>query len=197
MNPDAGNPAPNYAKPSRLEPTHLLIPEQIAFYHEHGYLAIDAVMPSDEIEKVREICDRLFNEDRSKAEAHFYDLSGAKEEGKKVAIPQILQPAKYAPALLETQLVPNLKGMIKQLHGVDTVMVGDHAINKPPHNESPTPWQQDEAYWDPAKEYSSLSVWVPLQPATKQNGCMHFVPGSHRNEITPTDPLAMSPPLPV
>ena len=108
---------PNYAAPASLEPTHLLTPEQIAFYHQHGYLAIDALMPNSEIEKVRGIYDRLFNEDRSKAEADFYDLSSAKKEGGKASIPQIIQPGKYAPALLETQMVANLKAMMKQLHG--------------------------------------------------------------------------------
>ena len=125
-----------------------------------------------------------------------YDINGAKEAGKKESIPQVLQPSKYAPALLETQMVANLKAMMKQLNGADTKMVGDHAINKPPHNAAPTPWHQDEAYWDPAKDYSSLSVWVPLQPATKQNGCMYFVPGSHQSEIVPHRPIGDNPSTP-
>ena len=187
---------PNYAAPASLEPTHLLTPEQIAFYHQHGYLAIDALMPNSEIEKVRGIYDRLFNEDRSNAEADFYDLSSAKKEGGKASIPQIIQPGKYAPALLETQMVANLKAMMKQLHGDETSMVGDHAINKPPHNATPTPWHQDEAYWDPAVEYSSLSVWIQLQPATKENGCMCFVPGSHQIEMVPHRPIGDDPTTP-
>jgi ectoine hydroxylase-related dioxygenase (phytanoyl-CoA dioxygenase family) len=34
-------------------------------------------------------------------------------------------------------------------------------------------------------EYSSLSVWMPLQEATLENGCMQFIPGSHRLEVLP------------
>lgn len=184
---------PDYGAPAELEPTHLLTAEQVAFYQEHGYLAVEAVMPAPEIEVVRGIYDRLFHEGRSQADRDYYDLNGARAEGKTVAIPQILQPAKYAPALLRTQLVANLKAMMKQLHGATTKMMGDHAINKPPHNAAATPWHQDEAYWDPAKEYSSLSIWVPLQPATKDNGCMHFVPGSHRLEIVPHRPIGGNP----
>jgi ectoine hydroxylase-related dioxygenase (phytanoyl-CoA dioxygenase family) len=145
---------------------------------------------------VRRIYDRLFNEDRAQTGRDTYDLTGAKDRGKKEAIPQILQPAKYAPTLLETQMVANLKAMMRQLHGEETKMVGDHAINKPPHNAAATPWHQDEAYWNPAKEYSSLSVWIPLQPATKQNGCMYFVPGSHRIEIVPHRPIGDDPRTP-
>ncbi|MFI5357114.1 MAG: phytanoyl-CoA dioxygenase family protein [Opitutales bacterium] len=196
MNSPATPAVPNYGAPATRPPTLLLTPAQIAFYRENGYLAIDTIMPAEEIAHVRQIYDRLFNEDRARTGPDTYDLSGQKGLGRKEAIPQILQPAKYAPALLETQLVANLKAMMKQLHGEDTKMVGDHAINKPPHNAAATPWHQDEAYWDPAKEYSSLSVWVPLQPATTRNGCMYFVPGSHQLEIVPHRPIDDNPRTP-
>lgn len=193
MQADFIPPVPDYGSPSALPPTLWLTPEQIAFYRGHGYVAIDAVMPATEIEAVKAIYDRLFNEASSRANSDLYDLNGARESGKKIAIPQILQPGKYAPELLQTQMVANLKAVMKQLHGDGTQMVGDHAINKPPHNAAATPWHQDEAYWNPAKEYSSLSIWVPLQPATKVNGCMHFVPGSHNMEIAPHRPIGDNP----
>ena len=104
-------------------------------------------------------------------------------------LPQLLQPAKFAPELMSTQLVCNLKAIMQQLLGPETVMVGDHAINKPSLNAAATPWHQDEAYWDPAKHYLSLSIWVPLQLATTQNGCMHFIPDSHKLEVMPHRPI--------
>ncbi len=193
MNASSPPTVPDFGAPARLAPDRLLTAEQIAFFHEHGYLSIESIMPAGEIEQVRAIYDRLFNEDREKTEGDFYDINGAKEKGRREAIAQILQPSKYAPALLETQLVANIKAMMKQLLGDGAKMIGDHAINKPPHNAAPTPWHQDEAYWDPAKEYSGLSVWVPLQPATKENGCMYFVPGSHKLEIIPHRPIGDNP----
>ncbi|MFM1850830.1 MAG: hypothetical protein RIS54_514 [Verrucomicrobiota bacterium] len=183
---------PNYGAPATLAPTHRLTPEQVAFYQEHGYLAIDAIMPAEEVAVVKAIYDRLFTPEAG-SDADLYDLNGAREKGKTISIPQILNPAKYAPELLETQMVANLKAIMQQLHGAETKMMGDHAINKPPHNAAATPWHQDEAYWNPAKEYSSLSIWIPLQPATKQNGCMHFVPGSHQIEIVPHRPIGDNP----
>ncbi len=63
--------------------------------------------------------------------------------------------------------------------------MGDHAIFKPAHIGAPTPWHQDEAYWNAMMEYNSFSMWIPLQPATLENGCMQFVPRSHRQEILP------------
>ena len=193
MNAPTPLPVPDYAAPSARPPTRLLTPEQIAFFQKNGYLAVDNVMPVEEIPEVRRIYDRLFNEDRGRTEGDLYNLTGAKQKGKKEDVAQILQPGKYAPALLETQMVANLKAMMKQLLGPETRMVGDHAINKPPRNTAPTPWHQDEAYWNPAKEYRGLSIWVPLQPATKLNGCMYFVPGSHNFEVIPHRPIGDNP----
>ena len=186
-------PVPDYGAPAKKKPDRLLTDAQIKFFEDNGYLAVDSVMPAEEIPTMRKVYDRLFNEDRSKVDADLYDLTGAREKGKKEAVAQILQPGKYAPELLETQLVANVKAMMKQLLGPETRMVGDHAINKPPHGTTPTPWHQDEAYWDPGKEYRSLSVWVPLQPATRHNGCMQFVPGSNKQEVMPPQPLGNNP----
>jgi len=193
MNAPTTPPVPDYGAPASRPPSHVLTPAQIEFFHEHGFVAVDAVMPAAEIPEVRRIYDRLFNEDRSRTEGDLYNLTGAKERGRREEVAQILQPAKYAPALLETQLVANLKAMMVQLLGPEGRMVGDHAINKPPHSTAPTPWHQDEAYWNPAKEYRGLSIWVPLQPATKLNGCMYFVPGSHRLEVIAHQPIGGNP----
>ncbi|GAB5560230.1 MAG: phytanoyl-CoA dioxygenase family protein [Synoicihabitans sp.] len=182
-------PVPDYARPATKTATHQLTEQQVAFFHRHGYLALDAIMPPEEVPAIREIYDRLFDPTRTNASAGMQDLAGTGGETGTPALPQILQPAKFAPELLETQLVANIKAIMRQLLGEETVMVGDHAINKPPRSEAVTPWHQDEAYWDPAKAYSSLSIWVPLQPATIANGCMHFVPGSHQLEVVPHRPI--------
>ena len=87
------------------------------------------------------------------------------------------------PELRSMKLYRNVSQLIRDLLGASASITGDHAINKPPRHGSETPWHQDEAYWDPMLDYSSVSVWVPLQPATVSNGCMHFVPGSHRMEV--------------
>lgn len=193
MNSATSLPLPDYASPSALAPDRQLSAAQIAFYHEHGYLAIDAIMSLEEVAEVRRIYDELFADDSGRTAADKYDLTGGRTLNKSAKIAQILTPSKYAPELLLTQMVANIRGMAKQLLGPGTYMTGDHAINKPPQHSAPTPWHQDEAYWNLAREYEALSVWIPLQPATKQNGCMYFVPGSHKLEVVAHQPIGNDP----
>ena len=57
----------------------------------------------------------------------------------------------------------------------------DHALIKPPGVESrETNWHQDFPYWGGMDRPGALSAWVAVDDVTEENGCMHFVPGSHK-----------------
>jgi ectoine hydroxylase-related dioxygenase (phytanoyl-CoA dioxygenase family) len=163
--------------------------EQLAFYHENGYLSVDRVATEQEIAEIRTLYDRMFASRTGRNVGDHFDLAGADEEGKEPLLVQILQPGKYFPELRETALYRNVEELIRQLVGPEAIFFGDHAINKPPKHGAETPWHQDEAYWDPEKDHRAISVWIPLQPATISNGCMHFIPGSHRIDVLEHRPI--------
>jgi ectoine hydroxylase-related dioxygenase (phytanoyl-CoA dioxygenase family) len=169
-----------------------LTKEQISFYHQHGYLHIEAITTPEYVEKAREIYDRLFQTKAGREAGDNYDLAGV-DEGKPAKLEQLLNPSKYAPELRTTLMWYNAQAMIKQLLGSEATLHSDHAINKPAHIGVPTPWHQDEAYWEPGFEHREISVWIPLQPATLQNGCMNFIPGSHELEVIPHQPIGNDP----
>jgi ectoine hydroxylase-related dioxygenase (phytanoyl-CoA dioxygenase family) len=54
---------------------------------------------------------------------------------------------------------------------------------KPARGGRPVPWHQDEAHQDPAFDHHSLNVWVPFDASTEENGCLWYIPGSHRGGI--------------
>jgi ectoine hydroxylase-related dioxygenase (phytanoyl-CoA dioxygenase family) len=58
-----------------------------------------------------------------------------------------------------------------------------HTIRKPARVGEALPWHQDEAYWDPAFDYRALGCWLTLDPATPENGCLRFVPGSQTGGV--------------
>lgn len=170
-------------------PTVSLTEEQIASYHRDGYLAIPNIMPLEEVEWMRDLYDRLFAAQTGRERGDQFDLAGTDEEGKEATLPQILGPAKYAPELLQSQLHVNAAHLVRQLLGPEANAGDGHMIYKPARIGAATPWHQDEAYWDPKLLYNSLSIWVPLQEAKVENGCMWFVPGSHTREIQPHRPI--------
>ncbi len=164
-------------------PTITLTVEQIDAYHRDGYLTLDAITTPEEVAWLREVYDRLFAAHAGRDVGDQFDLAGTDAEGEPAALPQILNPSRYASELKEGLYRVNALAVARQLLGPQAEFRGEHAIFKPARTGAETPWHQDEAYWDPTLEYESLSVWIPLQEATLENGCMQFVPGSHRQEV--------------
>ena len=166
-----------------IAPTIVLTQDQIAFYHREGYLVLDAITTQQEVTWLREVYDRLFAARAGREAGDQFDLAGTDVEGQPAALPQILNPSKYAPELKEGLFRVNALAIARQLLGADAGPLGEHAIFKPARTGAETPWHQDEAYWDPTLDYESLSIWIPLQEATIANGCMQFVPGSHQQQV--------------
>lgn len=157
---------------------------QVAAFHRDGFLAIEQLTTADEIAAMREVYDRLFGRRDGFDKGDHLELSELDDEGRET-LPQILSPDKYAPELASTLARRNALALARQLLGPEAEHSGDHAIMKPPGLGAPTPWHQDEAYWNPAVLHTALSIWMPLQEATVENGCMHFVPGSHVRDVVP------------
>ncbi len=173
-------------------PTSKLSQNQIDFFQREGYLMLPAITTQDEVVQIRTIYDRLFAEQAGRAEGNQFDLAGADEDDQRATLPQILNPARYAPELNAFQFKVNAKAIAEQLLG-GSATGGDHAILKPARYGAATPWHQDEAYWSPELVYNSLSIWIPLQEATIESGCMQFVPGSHRRQIVAHRPINNDP----
>src|SRR5437773_11055312 len=168
-----------------MQTTVSLTPQHVEFYHANGFLALEAITTQEEVAWMREIYDRLFASRAGREAGDQFDLGGSDEDGKTAVLRQILQPSKYAPELKEGLFRVNALRVAKQLLGPEAVPMGEHAIFKPARYGAETPWHQDEAYWGEQMQYNSFSMWIPLQEATLENGCMQFIPASHRGEVVP------------
>ncbi len=128
------------------------------------------------------IYDDLFEGRRAVSEGDRLELAG---DADRPILPQIVNPERYAPELLETVAYANAASIALALLGDEATPGGMHAIRKPAHHGAATPWHQDEAYWAPTHDHDAISVWMPLQPATLENGCMQFVRGSQHDAVRP------------
>lgn len=180
---NAVNAEVNVLSPSRCHEGFGLTEEQVVFFNQQGFLHIERMTTDDDVAMLREIYDDLFERQAGRDEGNQFDLGGADEEGQQASLPQILNPAKYAPELNDSLLLKNVQAVAMRLLGPEAKTSFAHAIFKPPHHGAETLWHQDAAYWNPDMIHRGLSVWVPLQPATLENGCMHFIPGSDQFDV--------------
>jgi ectoine hydroxylase-related dioxygenase (phytanoyl-CoA dioxygenase family) len=180
-----------FAKPSTAEEwaRYRLSDEQIIFYREHGYLAGVKILNDEQIdalrEELRELVDpahpghQLFyefnsNESADPAKVLFHALGAWR-------ITQGFHDLLWNPAFT----VPAwqlLEGAVRFWH--------DQIFYKPAHHGGVVIWHQDYSYWTRTQPMAHLSCWIGLDDSTRENGCVHYVPGSHRWDLLPREDFA-------
>jgi ectoine hydroxylase-related dioxygenase (phytanoyl-CoA dioxygenase family) len=56
----------------------------------------------------------------------------------------------------------------------------DQLFCKPAKHGGVVAWHQDYSYWTRTSPMQHLTCWVGLDDATTENGCLYYVPGSHK-----------------
>ena len=77
---------------------------------------------------------------------------------------------------------PALLNIARYFLGDDIIMKFNSCFLKPARTGAATPWHQDNGLWRDG-ETEPFNFWMPLEPATRENGCMQFIPHSHKTEI--------------
>jgi len=70
--------------------------------------------------------------------------------------------------------------MVEQLIGPDIALWNQSFFAKPAQVGTRTPWHQDGEYW-PMRPLATCSVWIAIDDATTENGCLRFLPGTHKS----------------
>jgi hypothetical protein len=159
----------------------VLSEQQSAFFHREGYLALPAITTAGEVEWLRTIYQHLFDQRTGWNDGNYLDFAGPDDDH--AHLPQILMPSLYEPALKQSRLFSNCLGIARQLLGPSAEFVFDHAITKPAGGGMPTPWHQDKAFYTRQTIHETITIWVPLQPVTRQSGCLRFIPGSNHGPV--------------
>ena len=75
---------------------------------------------------------------------------------------------------------PNVLSVIRSLLGDDLLVKYDSVFLKPAKTGGATPWHQDIGLWRD-NHVEAANAWIAIDPASKENGCMQFLPGSHHD----------------
>lgn len=86
---------------------------------------------------------------------------------------------------------PKITIPISQLLNIDKVrFLHDQVFYKPPHHGSNISWHQDYSYWQRTGPENHISVWIPLDDASLDNGTLQYIPGSQHWPLLSTVELA-------
>ncbi len=155
------------------------------FYERNGYLVVDQVSTPAEIAWLRDVYDDLIARPATGFLDGIFDLTAPYGTQTAPSVGQLLFPERLVPAIRDTAMWKNARRIATRLLAVDASKVESwgHIIFKKPNTGGETPWHQDEAYWDVTLSYHAIGSWMPLQDVDVDNGCLWFMPGSHRGYV--------------
>jgi phytanoyl-CoA hydroxylase len=106
-------------------------------------------------------------------------------EERELAARKVHKYIDHEPRLHAIAYHEKIAAIMEKLLGKAPKVVQDQAILKPPTGGAEKPWHQDMAYGNLAYDKPVVGIWIALDPAELDNGCMHVIPGSHRGGGVP------------
>jgi phytanoyl-CoA hydroxylase len=79
---------------------------------------------------------------------------------------------------------PEFVAITTQLLGPDIDLYWNQSVFKMPEGELEFPWHQDDGYTQVVPS-PYLTLWLALNDATPENGCISVLPGSHKKGLLP------------
>ncbi|MBA3684238.1 MAG: phytanoyl-CoA dioxygenase family protein [Planctomycetes bacterium] len=166
--------------------TRLVTDEQVRFYVEQGYLVVPGLVAQEELD--------LLKQDLVHLARGGYPCPSLKPLPSDFSDDQVLenllcvhQPHYLSPVMRSFVDHPGIAAVLARIVGAHlTPGWWDGAVKcmqsmlfvKPPGKPGQA-WHQDEIYI-PTRDRSLTGGWIAIDDATRENGCLYVLPGSHR-----------------
>lgn len=168
--------------------SYRLTDDQLAFYRENGYVAGIRVLDDAQIEALREALARLMDKSHP-GHALFYEYHSNESKNPDTALFHALGAWRIEPVFHDVLWNPRFLAPAAQLLGGAVRFWHDQLFCKPAGHGGVVAWHQDFSYWTRTQPMAHLTCWIALDDSTTENGCLHYVPGSHRWNLLPVTGL--------
>src|SRR6476646_8892832 len=163
--------------------------EQLEFFRESGYLKGVRIFTDEQVEVLRGELDQLMNpEHPGRHLFHEYHSNESTDPNRVVF--HALGAWRVLPGFHDVLWNPAFLVPASQLLGGAVRFWHDQLFVKPAKHGGVVAWHQDYSYWTRTKPMAHLTCWIGLDDADRENGCVCYVPGSHRWNLLPITGLA-------
>jgi hypothetical protein len=166
-----------------------LTEDQIEFFQTNGYLAGIRLLNDEQIEALRLELAELIDPNHP-GHGLFYEFHSNESTDPSKVLFHALGAWRIAPGFHDLLWNPAFLVPASQLLDGAIRFWHDQLFCKTPHHGGVVAWHQDYSYWTRTRPMSHLSCWIGLDDSTRENGCVHYVPGSHTWDLLPVTGLA-------
>lgn len=163
--------------------------EQIRFFHENGYVSGIRLLNDRQIER---LLDELVSLTDPGHPAHglFYEFHSNESRDPETVLFHALGAWRIMPGFHDILWNPAFTVPASQLLAGAVRFWHDQLFCKPARDGGVVAWHQDYSYWTRTQPMAHLTCWIGLDEAARDNGCLCYIPGSHRWNLLPVTGLA-------
>ncbi|MBW3540717.1 MAG: phytanoyl-CoA dioxygenase family protein, partial [Planctomycetes bacterium] len=166
-----------------------LTEEQVGFYRENGYLGGVRILDERQLERLRDEVEEFVRPDHPGREL-WYEYYANESTDPETVLFHALGAWRLRPAFHDVLWHPAFTVPAAQLLGGAVRFWHDQVFYKPARHGGVVSWHQDYSYWTRTTPMAHLTCWIGLDDSARENGCVHYVPGSHRWHLLPITGLA-------
>lgn len=162
---------------------------QVAFFDEFGYLAGVPMLNDEQVDVLRDELAALSNAEHA-GHHLFYEYNSNESADPSRVLFHALGAWRITPGFHDLLWNPAFVVPASQLLRGAVRFWHDQLFSKPARHGGVVAWHQDYSYWTRTEPMTHLTCWIALDDAAADNGCLHYVPRSHRWRLLPKPALA-------
>ena len=171
---------------------YVVTAEEVAVFERDGFVHLAGVVSPHELVEIEAVYDRFLRREIEVPGRDFNDMTtgvhGSDPTG--YAIVNVMVPRRYYPEWQNNIFERRADSIARQLCGEGMVIDFDQLLAKTPgRTDAVFGWHQDQAYWIDTDDRRTATCWLAVDDSTIDNGCMQFLPGSHREAVRAHHPL--------
>lgn len=169
---------------------YALTEEQVEQFNKNGFLAGVRLLDEEQVERIRSEL-AVIAEPKYEGHELFYEFHSNESTDPSTILFHALGAWRITEGLHDVLWNPRFLVAASQLLGnVPVRFWHDQIFWKPPKQGGVVAWHQDYSYWTRTKPVAHLTCWCGLDDATAENGCLQYIPGSHRWGLLPKPVIA-------
>ncbi len=163
--------------------------DQIEFFNNSGYLSGIQILNELQLEALRLELELFFDANHAGFEL-WYEYNSNESTDPNQVLFHALGAWRIKPAFHDLLWNPAFTIPASQLLNGAVRFWHDQLFCKPARHGGQVAWHQDYSYWTRTQPMQHLTCWIGLDDATIDNGCIQYIPGSHRWDLLPITGLA-------
>lgn len=163
--------------------------DQIDFFHENGYLPGVRILADEQVEALRVALSAMLDGTHPGMDL-FHEYHSNESANAGTVLFHALGAWRMDPVFHDILWTRAFTVPAAQLLDGPVRFWHDQLFCKPAQHGGVVAWHQDYSYWTRTKPVAHLTCWIGLDDSTLENGCVHYIPGSHRWNLLPITGLA-------